>query len=144
MHPLFFNVAILSWFVFSIVPACAQGSLYKWVDPQGTVHYTNAPTQDTARSVDDTLPPASAFQSPTPPPEIAESPSEPTEATPPSVSKTPTSEDVPVNDDTPEQATAEPSEESQPDDPEIPTLEDQEPAPASAQDDSGTPYESSE
>ncbi len=55
----------------SLLPALssAQGTLYKWTDARGNVHYTNTPTSTTATSVDDTLPPASRFNSPTPPPE---------------------------------------------------------------------------
>lgn len=55
----------------SLFPALssAQGTLYKWTDARGNVHYTNTPTSTTATSVDDSLPPASRFNSPTPPPE---------------------------------------------------------------------------
>jgi Domain of unknown function (DUF4124) len=55
----------------SLFPALssAQGTLYKWTDARGNIHYTNTPTSTTATSVDDTLPPASRFNSPTPPPE---------------------------------------------------------------------------
>jgi hypothetical protein len=44
----------------------AQGTLYKWTDSRGNVHYSNTPTNTTATAVDDTLPPASSFKSPTP------------------------------------------------------------------------------
>lgn len=56
----------------SLLPAFsyAQGTLYKWTDSHGIVHYTNTPTATTATAVDDILPPASKFDSPTPPPEI--------------------------------------------------------------------------
>jgi hypothetical protein len=55
----------------------AQGTLYKWTDSRGTVHYTNAPTGPNAAAIDDTLPPASSFKSPTPPPETAQPSSPP-------------------------------------------------------------------
>jgi hypothetical protein len=61
----------------------AQGTLYKWTDSRGNVHYTNTPTNTTATAVDDTLPPASSFKSPTPPPE-------PAKDSPPSSESTPT------------------------------------------------------
>ena len=61
----------------------AQGTLYKWTDSRGNVHYSNTPTNTTATAVDDTLPPASSFKSPTPPPE-------PAQASPPSSEGTPT------------------------------------------------------
>jgi Domain of unknown function (DUF4124) len=49
----------------------AQGTLYKWTDSRGNAHYTNTPTRTDAAAVDSTLPPASSFKSPTPPPEPA-------------------------------------------------------------------------
>jgi hypothetical protein len=63
----------------------AQGTLYKWTDSRGNVHYSNTPTNTTATAVDDTLPPASRFKSPTPPPE-------PAKDSPPSSESTPTPE----------------------------------------------------
>lgn len=62
----------------------AQGTLYKWTDSRGNVHYSNTPTNTTATAVDDTLPPASSFKSPTPP--------EPAKDSPPSSESTPTPE----------------------------------------------------
>jgi hypothetical protein len=53
----------------------AQGTLYKWTDSRGNVHYSNTPTNTTATAVDNTLPPASSFKSPTPPPEATTAPS---------------------------------------------------------------------
>ena len=44
-------------------PALAQGSIYKWVDSAGRLHYSNTPT-DEARAVDDELPPATSFGTP--------------------------------------------------------------------------------
>jgi len=70
----------------SLLPAFsyAQGTLYKWTDAQGNDHYTNTPTTTTATTVNDTLPPASSFKSPTPPPEAAQAapPSSESKATP--------------------------------------------------------------
>lgn len=65
-----------------LVPAfsVAQGTLYKWIDARGHVHYSNTPTSTTATAVDDTLPPASSFKSPTPPPEAEKTPSSSTES----------------------------------------------------------------
>lgn len=63
----------------------AQGTLYKWTDSRGNVHYSNTPTNTTATAVNDTLPPASSFKSPTPPPE-------PAKDSPPSSESTPTPE----------------------------------------------------
>jgi hypothetical protein len=59
----------------------AQGTLYKWTDSRGNVHYSNTPTNTTATVVDDTLPPASSFKSPTPPEPAKDSPSS-SESTP--------------------------------------------------------------
>jgi Domain of unknown function (DUF4124) len=60
----------------------AQGTLYKWTDSRGNLHYSNTPTNTTATAVDDTLPPASSFKSPTPP--------EPAKDSPPSSESNPT------------------------------------------------------
>ena len=49
----------------------AQGTLYKWTDSRGNIHYSNTPTGKNAKAVDDTLPPAASFKSPTPPAETA-------------------------------------------------------------------------
>ena len=43
--------------------AFAQGTIYKWVDSAGRLHYSNTPT-DAARAVDDELPPAASFGTP--------------------------------------------------------------------------------
>lgn len=59
-------IAALAWFAYGATDTHAQG-LYKWVDSRGGVHYTNTPTNNKARTVDDALPPASNFKSPTPP-----------------------------------------------------------------------------
>ena len=61
----------------------AQGTLYKWTDSRGNVHYSNTPTNTTATAVDKTLPPASSFKSPTP---------EPAKDSPPSSESPPTPE----------------------------------------------------
>ena len=144
MHHFFFFVTLMSWLTITSVSAFAQGSLYKWVDPQGTVHYTNAPTKDTARSVDDALPPASEFQSPTPPPETAKADSEPTKPSPRSGGETSTSEAPPADEDTPEQTNDEPPEEIQPAEPDVSTAEDQDYPQENTQDDSGIADEPSE
>jgi uncharacterized membrane-anchored protein len=73
MQPGFFGamITILKTFVLTIVPvgtllfficssATAQGEIYKWTDPQGRLHFSNAPTEN-AEAVDDVLPPASSF-----------------------------------------------------------------------------------
>ena len=43
--------------------ALAQGTIYKWVDSAGRLHYSNTPT-DEARAVNDELPPAASFGTP--------------------------------------------------------------------------------
>jgi len=58
----------------------AQGTLYKWTDSRGNVHYSNTPTGTNAKAVDDILPPAASFKSPTPPPEAATAPSSSSES----------------------------------------------------------------
>ena len=58
----------------------AQGTLYKWTDSRGNIHYSNTPTGTNAKAVDDTLPPAASFKSPTPPPEAATAPPPSTES----------------------------------------------------------------
>lgn len=73
-----FAVALLLLPIFSY----AQGTLYKWTDSRGNVHYSNTPTNTTATAVDNTLPPASSFKSPTPPPEAAEPTSPSSESNP--------------------------------------------------------------
>src|SRR5215216_1218873 len=60
----------------------AQGTLYKWTDSRGNLHYSNTPTNTTATAVDNTLPPASSFKSPPPPPEAAKTPSASSESKP--------------------------------------------------------------
>jgi hypothetical protein len=61
-------IAALAWFAYGTTVVHAQG-LYKWVDARGGIHYTNTPTNNTARTVDDALPPAANFKSPAPPPD---------------------------------------------------------------------------
>ena len=71
--------------------ASAQGEIYKWVDSEGRLHFSNAPTHN-AESVDDALPPASSFAAPpeptpattgsNPPSLDAESPPQPTAQVP--------------------------------------------------------------
>lgn len=53
-------------------PVAAQGRIYKWVDANGRVHYSDAPVGQ-AEDVDAALPPASSFGT-LPAPEGAESP----------------------------------------------------------------------
>ncbi len=51
----------LGWLLFLVCsPALAQGSIYKWTDAKGRLHFSNAPTHE-AETVDDSLPPASTF-----------------------------------------------------------------------------------
>jgi hypothetical protein len=54
-------VGLAVFFVVSL--AVAQGRIYKWVDAQGRVHYSDTPT-GLAESVDEALPPASSFGTP--------------------------------------------------------------------------------
>jgi hypothetical protein len=89
-------IAVLAWFAYGSTVAHAQG-LYKWVDSRGGIHYTNTPTNNTARTVDDSLPPAANFKSPTPPPE----PTKPTTDTASENAPTPAKAS---NEGTPEQA----------------------------------------
>lgn len=46
-----------------MIPAAAQARIYKWVDAEGGIHYSDSPVGDAA-SVDDVLPPASIFTLP--------------------------------------------------------------------------------
>jgi hypothetical protein len=69
------NVAIAVGFFLAVSASSvvAQGTLYKWTDAQGRVHYTNTPTRSDAQTVDDALPPASSFVgSPEPAPATTE------------------------------------------------------------------------
>jgi len=59
--------ALLSWSILVPVPAHAQGTLYKWTDSRGNIHYTNTPTSMDAKAVDDVLPPAANFTPPAKP-----------------------------------------------------------------------------
>lgn len=60
----------VGWFLFlACSSASAQGVIYKWIDAKGRIHFSNTPTRE-AEAVDDTLPPASTFDTqaePTPP-----------------------------------------------------------------------------
>ena len=59
---------VLGWLLsLACSPALAQGSIYKWTDAKGRVHFTNTPTRE-AEAVDDSLPPASTFGTETEPP----------------------------------------------------------------------------
>ena len=60
-------LALLSWPISLSVPVYAQGTLYKWTDSRGKIHYTNTPTSMEAKAVDDVLPPAANFTSPAKP-----------------------------------------------------------------------------
>lgn len=67
----------LPFFLLSIPPA-AHARIYKWVDAQGRIHYSDTPVGNAA-PVDDTLPPASIF---TLPPEATPAAAKPTEPDP--------------------------------------------------------------
>lgn len=84
-------------FLFICSFASVQGEIYKWTDPQGRLHFSNAPTGN-AEAVDDALPPASSF------------------AAPPEPTPVPTASSIPSSDaDSPPQPTAQvPAEESEP------------------------------
>ncbi len=69
-------VTALVWIAYSSTSVLAQG-LYKWTDSRGVIHYTNTPTNSTAKTVDDALPPAANFQRPTPPVEPAQEAAKP-------------------------------------------------------------------
>jgi hypothetical protein len=84
----FVSAFLLSGFLVLICPAAfAQGAIYKWTDAQGRIHFSNTPTDLSAESVDESLPPASAFGGQ---PESAPAATEPTSepATPSSPSQT--------------------------------------------------------
>jgi hypothetical protein len=54
--------SVLRWSLFlTCSVASAQEGIYKWTDSKGRIHFSNAPTNTEAQSVDETLPPASAF-----------------------------------------------------------------------------------
>ena len=72
----FILVMFLVWFAYIPTSVRAQG-LYKWTDSRGVVHYSNTPTNSTAKTVDDALPPAANFQRPTPPVEPAQEAAKP-------------------------------------------------------------------
>ena len=78
---------LLSGFLILCPAVFAHGEIYKWTDSQGGIHFSNAPTDLSAESVDESLPPASAFggQSGSAP-AATEPPAE--SATPPSPSQT--------------------------------------------------------
>lgn len=64
-------------------PDAVPGQIYKWVDPEGRIHFSDTPVGE-AEVVDDALPPTSEFISPRPstpptPPEQTEPPNEPNE-----------------------------------------------------------------
>lgn len=63
----FIFTVLLTWPIFISVPTHAQGTLYKWTDARGNIHYTNTPTSVDAKAVDDVLPPAANFISPAKP-----------------------------------------------------------------------------
>ena len=98
----------LGWlFSLACSSALAEGSIYKWTDAKGRLHFSNAPTRE-AEAVDDSLPPASTFGTeaePTPPttastapvPE-ARSPRSGVDATPPTESE-PTATGPSANDE---------------------------------------------
>lgn len=58
-------VSLLVWlplFVL-VIPPAAHAEIYKWVDAQGRIHYSDSPIGDAA-PVDEILPPASIFTLP--------------------------------------------------------------------------------
>ena len=99
----FILLAALAWFASGPASAYAQG-LYKWVDSRGVIHYSNTPTNATAKTVDDALPPAANFQHPAPPPEPVQEIAKPNTK----------DSDTPPNEPAPEQATGESPPTSQP------------------------------
>ena len=56
------SLGFLTW----VNVASAQGTIYKWTDGKGTIHYSNTPTGE-ARAIDDELPPAPSFGTPSNP-----------------------------------------------------------------------------
>ena len=61
-------------------PDAVYGQIYKWVDAEGRIHFSDTPV-DKAEAIDETLPPTSQFISPRPPtpptpPEQTEPPNE--------------------------------------------------------------------
>jgi hypothetical protein len=99
-------IAAVAWFTYGSTVAHAQ-ALYKWVDSRGGIHYTNTPTNNKARTVDDALPPASHFQSLAPPEPAKSSDDAAKENTP--TSSNPQGETTPE----PPQSAAVPTEEPQ-------------------------------
>ena len=70
-------LSVLGLSVLCVVSsAAAQGSIYKWVDAQGRIHYSDTPI-DHAESVDDALPPAANFATPAEPESPATTATEP-------------------------------------------------------------------
>ena len=74
MKPLVQMIGLAGTLLLLPAFSYAQGTLYKWTDSRGNIHYSNTPTGTNAKAVDNTLPPASRFESPTPPPETATTP----------------------------------------------------------------------
>jgi hypothetical protein len=86
----------------SVSAAAAQGTIYKWTDAQGKVHFSNAPV-GTAEAVDEVLPPAASFASPSqgsPSPPASEPASAPAE---PAAEPTGEERETPVAEPTPEE-----------------------------------------
>ena len=57
------GVAVIMWSIVSFAwpqVGFGQGTIYTWVDGNGTLHYSDTPTGE-ARSIDDELPPAASF-----------------------------------------------------------------------------------
>lgn len=121
-------VAFTTVVVLGPVFSHAQGTLYKWTDAQGNVHYTNTPTSNNATAVDNALPPAAVFKSPTPPPAPATpAPPEASDNPTPSDEGGETSANAPDAPPTPEppaadESTGEPPTEAQPEPDEKPQL----------------------
>lgn len=89
---------LLSGFFVLCSAAFAHSEIYKWTDPQGRIHFSNAPTDLSAESVDDSLPPASAFGGqPESVPAATEPASEPaTPASPPQTTEAPPPQSEPA------------------------------------------------
>jgi hypothetical protein len=124
MKPLMQMIGFAGTLLLLLTFSHAQGTLYKWTDSRGNIHYSNTPTSTNATVVDDTLPPASSFKSPTPPPEASptSSPSSESKAAPGSAGDSTTTGDTDsppttetTADDSQAPPTGETTEESEPD-----------------------------
>ena len=101
--------ALLSWPILISVPAHAQGTLYKWTDSRGNIHYTNTPTSINAKAVDDVLPPAANFTSPTKPTVAAKATPQPN----PDTKGKPSPEGEPSSTESPDDGSTAPADQEQ-------------------------------